>query len=182
MCDKSFRRFSTLLTNVLKFAWEKNAPLASNTCCVFYFFIFSLCKKLDCMQNGKPSGKMSKCLTNKIVVGSGHGIWFTVYVHSTQTRIQHTGTDTPEKSVFLVKYILIESYSLQLQWNVYPICYLPASLRAKPISDLNTTALGSCIDFDNDLYDMGGISQNILLIRGNHIHRLQFKPFNIQLF
>lgn len=56
----------------------------------------------------------------------------------------------------------------QLQWNVYPICHVPATLRGKPISDLNTTTLSVCSDFDdNDVYDMAGISENILLIRGN---------------
>lgn len=60
------------------------------------------------------------------------------------------------------------SLYLQLQWNVYPICRIPVSLRGKPISDLNGTALLDCLDIDsNDLYDIGGISENILLIRGN---------------
>ncbi|XP_031624844.1 insulin-like growth factor-binding protein complex acid labile subunit isoform X2 [Contarinia nasturtii] len=54
-----------------------------------------------------------------------------------------------------------------LPWNIYPICYWPDSLRNKPISDINATALESCNDFDNDLYDFGGISENILLKRGN---------------
>ncbi|XP_055295035.1 insulin-like growth factor-binding protein complex acid labile subunit [Sitodiplosis mosellana] len=54
-----------------------------------------------------------------------------------------------------------------LSWNVYPICYMPERLRAKPISVLNVTTLDWCTEFDNDLYDMAGISENILLKRGN---------------
>lgn len=49
---------------------------------------------------------------------------------------------------------------------MYPECYLPSTLRGKPISDMNATALSWCSDFDNDLYDMAGISET-LLIRGN---------------
>lgn len=57
---------------------------------------------------------------------------------------------------------------LQLQWNVYPICQWPVTLRGKPISDLNGTALVECMDIDsNDLYDIAGISENILLMQGN---------------
>lgn len=59
-------------------------------------------------------------------------------------------------------------FFLQLQWNVYPICQLPAALRGKPISDLNATVLVECMDIDsNDLYDIAGISENILLMQGN---------------
>lgn len=86
------------------------------------------------------------------------------------------------------KTILIEFYLclhiwlsvfLQLQWNVYPICHLPASLRGKPISDLNATVLAECMDIDsNDLYDIAGISENILLMRGNgfweHFRKITF--------
>lgn len=45
---------------------------------------------------------------------------------------------------------------------------MPERLRAKPISILNATELEWCTDFDNDLYDMAGISENILLKRGTH--------------
>lgn len=59
-------------------------------------------------------------------------------------------------------------FHLQLQWNVYPICHLPVTLRNKPISDLNGTVLVDCMDIDsNDLYDIAGISENILLMQGN---------------
>lgn len=65
-------------------------------------------------------------------------------------------------------HLTVLVHFLQLQWNVYPICHLPAVLRGKPISDLNSTALDECMDIDsNDLYDMAGISENILLMQGN---------------
>lgn len=63
---------------------------------------------------------------------------------------------------------LTDSFYLQLQWNVYPICHFPVALRGKPISDLNGTVLTECMDIDsNDLYDIAGISENILLMQGN---------------
>lgn len=63
---------------------------------------------------------------------------------------------------------LLAQSTLQLQWNVYPICHLPAMLRGKPISDLNATVLLECMTIDtNDLYDIAGISENILLMQGN---------------
>lgn len=78
---------------------------------------------------------------------------------------------------------LFAHLTLQLQWNVYPICHLPAPLHGKPISDLNDTVLVECIDIDsNDVYDIAGISENILLMQGNgfwlhfpkhHIHTIQ---------
>lgn len=138
------------------------------------FFIVP--QKVRMHPNRKPSGKMSKCLTNKIVSSWGQSLESDLRFMYTCTRYpnMHASTSAAKKkrSVLLVKHILIESPFFilsfaQLQWNVYPICYLPTPLRAKPISDLNATGLDLCTDFDNDLYDMSGISENILLIHGN---------------
>lgn len=53
---------------------------------------------------------------------------------------------------------------------------MPERLRAKPISILNVTEMEWCTDFDNDLYDMAGISENILLKRGTHYRCIWTHP------
>lgn len=61
------------------------------------------------------------------------------------------------------------SFAPQLQWNLYPVCYLPEHERLTPISDLNYYTLERCIEFTSDEQnDVTGMSRNIFQANGSY--------------
>lgn len=75
----------------------------------------------------------------------------------------HTHISGHPKRIFQSTLIQFHCYiHFQLNWNIYPTCYLPEHLYGKPISYLNISTLSLCIEYIDDHYHMNGISENIL--------------------